>query len=207
MKETRRFSPEGPQKTFIRTIELNSWKGSFALTQSRDQEERLKGKIGTNQITIQVDKQRSLIMSSDDLEIFHPDRPLTISQTSDAVYFAKRIIEDKETGEKTLFLVQYLPGGFHWTSHHRHPYAKELFLPLSDNLLVFHEGEVKQVADEGLYVQQNESHMCFTLEYPEPSVTLLIQTGTSFNHDYLDKPNFEALSRQKKLLNLSLPGV
>lgn len=141
-----------------------------------------------------LDSGEIFLLSAPALEIFTVENPYKTGSPSDADYLAKY------EAEGLRLLLQYLKP-MQTTSHHLHLETKETFIPIFGDLFIWHNrSQVLEVKTETV-VSPRESHIGFTIE--RPAVTLVIQEGPNFEHQYLPKPIIEFLIAQAKLLEKS----
>ncbi len=141
-----------------------------------------------------LDSGEILLLSAPTLEIFTLENPYKTGSPSDADYLAK--YEDK--GRRLL--IQYLRPR-QTTSHHLHGQTTETFEPMfGDFFIWYNQLRVITVATR-IIVGPMQSHIGFTID--NPAITLIIQEGPNFEHQYLVKPDVEFLIAQAKLLEKS----
>lgn len=142
-----------------------------------------------------LDTGEIFLLSAPTLEIFKVENPYKTGSPSDAVYLAKY------EAEGLRLLLQYLRPR-QTTSHHLHRQAKETFAPIFGNLFIWHnQSQIIEVRTETI-IGPMESHIGFTIDNI-PAITLIIQEGPNFEHQYLDKPNITSLIAKVKLLEKS----
>lgn len=135
-----------------------------------------------------------LLLSAPAFEIFTTENPYKTGSPSDADYLAK--YEDK--GRRLL--IQYLRPR-QTTSHHLHGQTKETFEPIFGDFFIWHtQSQVIKVTTRTV-VDPMQSHIGFTID--RPAITLIMQEGHNFEHEYLPKPDIEFLIARAKLLEKS----
>lgn len=142
-------------------------------------------------VKLPLESGEILLLSASALEIFTVENPYKTASTSDAVYLAKY------EAEGLRLLLQYLRPR-QTTSHHLHLETKETFAPIFGDLFIWHnQSQVIKVETKTL-VGPRESHVGFTID--RPAITLVIQEGPNFEHQYLPRPDGAFLIAQTTLL-------
>lgn len=133
-----------------------------------------------------------LLLSASAWEIFTVKNPYKTGSPSDAAYLAKY------EAEGLRLLLQYLKPR-QTTSHHLHLETEETFAPIFGDLFIWHnQSQVIKVVTKTI-VGPRESHIGFTID--RPAVTLVVQEGPNFEHQYLPRSNIDFLIAKAKLLD------